>query len=203
MKTATKSDFVAAQVKRDGLRRTLTCALWRSGRGRGRLRCTVQAALKDTRVTQPEKGYFSFTFTGDGCGGQCPTSGCYQEDLNCEYCLAAWYGRRCEHRCRGCVDGGVVVCGAQEVVPAGLVVQVQPDREAWVQRHEGRLPRVRGHGGPLALHVQRELHRQHRGQGRLRCRAGTVRRLATLSRLRFAAIGRGRGRLRCTVCRLR
>ena len=57
------------------------------------MRCTVQAALKDTRVTQPEKGYFSFTFTGDGCGGQCPTSGCYQEDLNCEYCLAAWYGR--------------------------------------------------------------------------------------------------------------
>jgi hypothetical protein len=36
-------------------------------------------------------GYFSFTFTGDGCGGQCPTSGCYQEDLDCEYCLDSWH----------------------------------------------------------------------------------------------------------------
>merc|ERR1712185_574423 len=38
-----------------------------------------------------QTGYYSFTFTGDGCGGQCPTSGCYQEDLDCDYCLDAWH----------------------------------------------------------------------------------------------------------------
>ena len=39
----------------------------------------------------PQTGYYSFTFTGDGCGGQCPTSGCYEEDIDCQYCLAAWH----------------------------------------------------------------------------------------------------------------
>merc|ERR1711988_367616 len=33
---------------------------------------------------------FSFSFTGDGCNGQCPKSGCYEQDNGCEYCLAAW-----------------------------------------------------------------------------------------------------------------
>merc|ERR1712216_17134 len=53
----------------------------------------AQDALAEARLKQPQTGYFSFTFTGDGCpgaGGGCPKSGCYQEDLNCEYCLAAW-----------------------------------------------------------------------------------------------------------------
>merc|ERR1711943_12548 len=47
-------------------------------------------AYAAARAAYPASGYFSFTFTGDGCNGQCPKSGCYQEDLDCEYCLAAW-----------------------------------------------------------------------------------------------------------------
>jgi len=52
----------------------------------------AQSALAYTRAKQTNatSGYYSFTFTGDGCGGQCPTSGCYQEDLDCSYCLQAW-----------------------------------------------------------------------------------------------------------------
>jgi len=55
----------------------------------------AQSALADARLKQPEtnttSGYYSFTFEGDGCGGQCPKSGCYQEDLDCSYCLTTWH----------------------------------------------------------------------------------------------------------------
>jgi cathepsin B len=54
----------------------------------------AQTALKTAvaahNASQPATGYYSFTFTGDGCGGQCPTSGCYQEDMDCESCLESW-----------------------------------------------------------------------------------------------------------------
>ena len=43
------------------------------------------------KAQAPQTGYYSFTFTGDGCGGQCPTSGCYEEDIDCQYCLASWH----------------------------------------------------------------------------------------------------------------
>jgi len=75
----------------------------------------AKSALADTRLKQPEtnttSGYYSFSFTGDGCGGQCPTSGCYQEDLDCSYCLNSWhsyppnssykYGKIMSHGCAG------------------------------------------------------------------------------------------------------
>lgn len=56
----------------------------------------AQSALAEARLKQPvtnatTTGYYSFTFTGDGCGGQCPKSGCYQEALDCKYCLQAWW----------------------------------------------------------------------------------------------------------------
>jgi len=55
----------------------------------------AQSALADARAKQPKtnatSGYYSFTFTGDGCGGQCPKSGCYEEDLDCKYCLSTWH----------------------------------------------------------------------------------------------------------------
>merc|ERR1712070_1185905 len=52
----------------------------------------VTTDVKPTEAALAAKtGYYSFTFTGDGCGGQCPTSGCYQEDLDCDYCLDSWH----------------------------------------------------------------------------------------------------------------
>jgi len=53
---------------------------------------TARSAFASTMDAEAQTGYFSFTFSGDGCGGQCPTSGCYQEDLNCESCLKTWHG---------------------------------------------------------------------------------------------------------------
>ena len=59
----------------------------------------AQSALAYTRAKQTNatSGYYSFTFNGDGCGGQCPTSGCYQEDLDCSYLkrLSSHVGSRC------------------------------------------------------------------------------------------------------------
>jgi len=58
---------------------------------------SAQSAYADANTervhneTTATTGYYSFTFTGDGCGGQCPTSGCYQEDLDCQYCLSTWH----------------------------------------------------------------------------------------------------------------
>merc|ERR1712166_159171 len=49
------------------------------------------ANAKTEEATRSQTGYYSFTFTGDGCGGQCPTSGCYQEDMDCDYCLQSWH----------------------------------------------------------------------------------------------------------------
>mmetsp|Transcript_12479 Transcript_12479/g.17818 ORF Transcript_12479/g.17818 Transcript_12479/m.17818 type:complete len:117 (-) Transcript_12479:120-470(-) len=51
----------------------------------------ARARFTDVTVDRPLTGFYYFNFTGDGCGGQCPKSGCYQENLDCEYCLAAWH----------------------------------------------------------------------------------------------------------------
>jgi len=56
-------------------------------------RSALASTVKDMTVeaAHAQTGYYSFTFTGDGCGGQCPTSGCYQEDMDCDYCLQSWH----------------------------------------------------------------------------------------------------------------
>ena len=51
----------------------------------------AQVVYEEVHAIRPLEGYYHFNFTGDGCNGQCPKSGCYQEDLDCEYCLAAWH----------------------------------------------------------------------------------------------------------------